>query len=180
MTLTTRPLNAFADFKGVKLRVPQAPAYIMLAQAFGATPTPVVFPEVYTALQAGVVDGLEGSPSTLFTGKFYEVAKNLARTDHIFNAVYFGINPNTFKALDPDVQAAMIEAAKEATAYNLDLVKEGFVVDLGKLKDAGVTETKPDLKPFREAAAVAGLKFARDLGGSALELYEKVKDVTKS
>lgn len=113
MTLSTKPLKSFADFKGLKLRVPQAPTYIAMAQAFGATPTPVAFPEVYTALQAGVAEALEGSPSTLFTGKFHEVAKNLARTDHIYNAIYFGIHPATFNALAADIKAAILEAGKE-------------------------------------------------------------------
>jgi tripartite ATP-independent transporter DctP family solute receptor len=179
MTLATRPLESYDDFAGLKLRVPQSPVYIAMAEAFGAVPTPVAFPEVYTALQAGVVEALEGSPSTLYTGKFYEVADNLARTDHIFTAVYFGISPQTFEALAPGVQDAILAAADEATLYNLDLVKQGFVTDLGRLKEAGVSETMPDLAPFRDAVAVANLAFAEDLGGTSLELYEQVKALSK-
>lgn len=180
MTLSTKPLRNLADFKGLKLRVPQAPAYIAMANAFGATPTPLAFPEIYTALQAGVADALEGSPSTLFTGKFYEVAKNLARTDHIYNAIYFGMHPATFKALAPDIQAAMLEAGREATGYNLDLVKKSFDVDLGKLRDAKVVEVNLDRGPFREAVKPANLKFAQDLGGTALELFNTVTQITKA
>ncbi len=179
MTLSTKPLRSYQDFKGLKLRVPQSPVYISMAQAFGAIPTPVAFPEVYTALQAGVAQALEGSPSTLYTGKFYEVAKNLARTDHIYNAIYFGITPATFNSFPPDIKTAILEAGKEATSYNLDLVKKSFETDLGRLRQAGVNETKPDLAPFREAVAVSNKKFAEDLGGTALELFLAVDKMTK-
>jgi TRAP-type transport system periplasmic protein len=54
VTLATRPLRSFDDFRGLKFRVPQAPLYVQMAKAFGAIPTPVAFPEVYTALQTRV------------------------------------------------------------------------------------------------------------------------------
>ncbi len=180
MTLSTKPLGSYQDFKGLKLRVPQSPVYISMAQAFGAIPTPVAFPEVYTALQAGVAHALEGSPSTLYTGKFYEVAKHLARTDHIYNAIYFGITPATFKSFSPEIQTAILEAGREATAYNLDLVKKGFETDLALLRQAKIIETKPDLTPFRTAVAASNKKFAEDLGGTALELFLAVEKLTKS
>ena len=92
VTLSTRPLNSIDDFKGLKLRVPQIPLYVQMAQAFGATPTPVALPEVYTALQSRIVEGLEGTPTSLYVQKYHEVAKNLARTDHIFFVAYIAMN----------------------------------------------------------------------------------------
>lgn len=178
MTLATRPLAEFSDFKGMALRVPESPVYISMAQAFGAEPTPVAFPEIYTALQAGVAEGLEGSPSTLLSGKFYEVAKNLARTDHIHNAVYFGINPATMSSLDAETQTAIQEAARDATVFNLELVKGSVESDLSKLRETGIVETKPDLEPFRQAVASSNLAFAEGLGGTPLELYETVRGIT--
>ena len=92
VTLSTKPLSSIDDFKGLKLRVPQIPLYVQMAQAFGATPTPVALPEVYTALQSRIVEGLEGTPTSLYTQKYHEVAKNLARTDHIFFVAYIAMN----------------------------------------------------------------------------------------
>jgi len=178
MTLAARPLAKLEDFSGMALRVPESPVYISMAQAFGTKPTPVAFPEIYTALQAGVVEGLEGSPSTLLGGKFFEVAKNLCRTDHIHNAVYFGINPTTMSSFDEPTQTAILEAAREATLFNLDLVKGSVESDLVKLREAGVTETTPDLEPFRQAVAASNLAFAEGLGGTPLELFKTVKGIT--
>jgi TRAP-type C4-dicarboxylate transport system substrate-binding protein len=64
VTISTSPLNSLADFDGLKLRVPQAPLYVQMAEAFGASPTPVALPEVYTALQSKIVEALEGTPAS--------------------------------------------------------------------------------------------------------------------
>jgi TRAP-type transport system periplasmic protein len=177
MTLATKPLRNLDDFKGLKLRVPQAPVYIEMAKALGAIPTPVALPEVYTALQAKVADGLEGAPSTLLTGKYYEVAKNLLRTDHIFNATYIGLNLRTFKAFDPATQAAILEAGREATVYNLGLVKQAATDDMGKLEKTGITILSPDIGPFRAAVEPANEAYAASLGGRARELLAKAREI---
>jgi tripartite ATP-independent transporter DctP family solute receptor len=177
MTLATRSLRTLEDFKGLKLRVPQAPVYIEFAKALGAIPTPVALPEVYTALQAKVADGLEGAPSTLLTGKYYEVAKNLLRTDHIFNATYIGVNLRTFKAFDPAIQAAILEAGREATVYNLGLVKQAAADDMDKLEKTGITIVTPDVEPFRAAVEPANEAYAASLGGKAQELLAKAKEI---
>lgn len=177
MTLATRPLRTLQDLKGLKLRVPQAAVYIEMAKALGAIPTPVALPEVYTALQAKVADGLEGAPSTLLTGKYYEVAKHLMRTDHVFNATYIGMNPAVFKALPPEFQAAVIEAGREATVYNLELVKKAAEADLDQLAKVGITIVSPDLAPFRAAVAGPNERYAQGLGGRAMELFGIAKQV---
>ena len=177
MTLATKPLRGLDDFKGLKLRVPQAAVYIEMAKALGAIPTPVALPEVYTALQARVADGLEGAPSTLLTGKYYEVAKNLLRTDHIFNATYVGMNPRTFQSFEPAIQAAILEAGREATVYNLGLVKKAADEDLETLSKTGITMLTPDTAPFRAAVAPANQRYAEGLGGKAMELLTKAKEI---
>ena len=179
VTLATRPLRSFADFKGLKFRVPQAPVYIEMVKAFGAIPTPVALPEVYTALQAHVAEALEGSATTLFTGKYYEAAKNLVRTDHIFYAGYFAINPATFARMTPDVQTALLEAGQEATDYNLTISKQANQDDMDRLVKVGVTVMTPPSEPFQAAVRPMNEKFAETLGGRAPDIYRAIHEVTK-
>ena len=178
MTLSVKPLRSFADFKGLKFRVPQTPVYIEMAKAFGAIPTPIALPEAYTALQAHVAEAIEGSASTLFTGKYYEVAKNLVRTDHIFYTAYVAMNPGVFQLQPPEVQQALLEAGRETTPYNLDLAKQANQADLESLVKVGLPVMAPDRAPFREAVKEPNEKYAQSLGGRAMDIYGELRKVT--
>jgi tripartite ATP-independent transporter DctP family solute receptor len=175
VTLTTKPLNSMADFRGLKLRVPQIPLYLQMVQAFGAIPTPVALPEVYTALQSRIVDGLEGTPTSLFSQKYHEVAKNLARTDHIFFVAYIAMNKQLFDKLPKDQQDALRAAGREASSFNLEIAKPAVGLDFEKLIAAGVKVTTPDLAPFRAAVVDLKEKYAAGLGQPGIELYNAIK-----
>lgn len=180
VTLSTRPLNSIDDFRGLKLRVPQIPLYVQMAQAFGATPTPVALPEVYTALQSRIVEGLEGTPTSLYVQKYHEVAKNLARTDHIFFVAYIAMNAALLAKQSPDRQEAIRAAGREASAYNLEIARPAVDEDFARLAAAGVKVTTPDRAPFRAAVSEMREKYAAGLGPRGLEIYSAVKAVTRS
>jgi tripartite ATP-independent transporter DctP family solute receptor len=178
LTLATRPLRSFADFKGLKFRVPQSPVYIEMVKAFGAIPTPVALPEAYTALQAHVADAIEGSATTLFTGKYYEVARNLVRTDHIFYTAYVAMNPGVFARQPADVQRALVEAGNETVDVNLRMAKEANAADLDRLAKAGLAVMAPERAPFQEAVRQPNERYAASLGGRAMEIYGELRKVT--
>lgn len=180
VTISTRPLNSIDDFRGLKLRVPQIPLYVQMAQAFGATPTPVALPEVYTALQSKIVDGLEGTPTSLYVQKYHEVAKNIARTDHIFFVAYIAMNAGLLAKQSADKQEAIRAAGREASAYNLEIAKPAVQEDFARLAAGGVKFTTPDRAPFRAAVAPMRERYAAGLGARGQEIYEAVKAVTKS
>jgi tripartite ATP-independent transporter DctP family solute receptor len=178
VTISTSPLNSLADFDGLKLRVPQAPLYVQMAEAFGASPTPVALPEVYTALQSKIVEALEGTPTSLYSSKYYEVAKNIARTDHIFFVAYVAMNKPLFDSLPAEQQAALSEAGREASAFNLEIAKAAVGEDFARLKEAGVAFTEPNKDEFRQAVAPMKEKFAAELGEAAVAIYEEIRAVT--
>ena len=72
------------DLKGLKIRTIQTPTYVAALNAMGAAATPMAFGEIYTALQTGVVDGIEHSSAIIYSNKFYEVTKYIALTEHLF------------------------------------------------------------------------------------------------
>src|SRR5215204_119546 len=114
-----RPVRAIEDLRGLKLRVPESPLYVGMARALGATPTPVAFPETYTSLQTGVVDAAEGDPAALYTTKWYEPAKFISQTEHIWHVRHVVMNGAAYAKLTPDQQKALTEAAREAKDFQL-------------------------------------------------------------
>ncbi len=86
-TTSNRPFTDCAGMKGLKMRVPDVPAYLALPKSCGANPTPIAFAEVYLALQNGTVDAQENPLTTIEAKKFYEVQKYIILTGHIVDSL---------------------------------------------------------------------------------------------
>src|SRR6266850_1543556 len=82
-TTANKAINKPDDMKGLKLRVPDAPLYIMYPKVVGANATPIAFAEVYLALQNKTVDAQENPLPTILAKKFYEVQTHVNLTGHI-------------------------------------------------------------------------------------------------
>ena len=119
-----RPIRTLEDMKGLRFRVPESPLYVGMARALGANPTPIAFPEVYTSLQSwrGRSGGRRaGHP---LDNKWYEPARNIALTHHILHLFHVSINEGSFQKLTPAQRQALQEATREASAYQLELIKD--------------------------------------------------------
>lgn len=90
-------------------------------KALGANGTTTDWSEIYSALQTGIIDGIEASPDMLLSMKFNEQAKYLSKTSHIAACVYYMIRKDWFESLPEDLQQIVTAAAKEAAAYQNDL-----------------------------------------------------------
>lgn len=150
-TTSNRPINSIKDMKGLKLRVPTAPANLNFAKYSGASPTPMAFTEVYLALQTNSVDGQENPLSAIKAQKFYEVQPYLAMTNHIINDQLYVISNSTMEMLPEDLQEVVKQAAIDAANYHTKL----FVEEEAGLKDFfksnGVTITEPNTDEFKTA-----------------------------
>ena len=82
-TSSNKPIKTCADMKGLKIRVPDVPAYLAMPRACGANTAPIAFAEVYLALQNGTVEAQENPLTTIEAKKFYEVQKHIVLTGHI-------------------------------------------------------------------------------------------------
>ena len=107
ITNSARPIATADDLKGLKLRVPGAPALVSLFQALGVAPVSMQYGEIYTALQTKVVDGQENPLSQIDSGKFYEVQKYMSLTNHVWDGFWMIVNGNAWKRLPPDIQAGL-------------------------------------------------------------------------
>src|SRR6185437_1700186 len=82
MTSANRPLLMPADFQGLKIRISGSKIADRYFRDLGSIPQIMAFSEVYQALQTGVVDGCENTPSNYLTQKFHEVQKDITVSNH--------------------------------------------------------------------------------------------------
>ena len=162
---SSRPITKPEDMKGLKIRVPDAPAYLAFPKALGANPTPIAFAEVYLALQNGTVEAQENPLPTIEAKKFYEVQKNISLTGHIVDALLTVVSGQTWSKLsDADkkiftevMEEAGDKAGREIAASEVRLVdefkKKGnnvIVVDKNAFRDAVLKTTKPADQGYRQ------------------------------
>jgi TRAP-type C4-dicarboxylate transport system substrate-binding protein len=126
--------------KGLKIRVPDAPAYTALPRACGANATPIAFAEVYLALQNGTVDAQENPLPTIEAKKFYEVQKNIILTGHIADSLLTIVGPHVMSKLTPAEQKMLIEVTQEGAAKAGEEIRkrEGELVEEFKKKGNNV------------------------------------------
>jgi TRAP-type transport system periplasmic protein len=148
--LSKKPVKTPEDLAGLKIRTLPNPIITECLRLMGAAATPLAFGEIYTALQAGVLDGLEHDPPTILASKFYETAKNYALTEHIFSPLSTYFSETSFNRMDPKLREGFLDSAKKAAvdtrAHGLAVEKEA----LATLVEKGVTVVACDKEAFRK------------------------------
>ena len=140
-----------ADLVGRKVRVPVSPLLLSLFKALGASPAPINFNELYSALQTHVIDAQENPLTIISTGKLYEVQKFCAMTSHVWDGYWFLSNKKAWEAL-PAPWRTIVETnlAESAVAQRADSEKLADTLKQ-ELSGKGLTFSTPDTAPFREA-----------------------------
>src|SRR2546423_5335622 len=108
-----QPVKTPEDLAGLKIRTLPNPIITECLRLMGAAATPLAFGEIYTALQAGVLDGLEHDPPTLVASKFYETSKFYGLTEHNFSPLAIYFSEATLKRMDGKLRDAFIAAAQK-------------------------------------------------------------------
>ena len=160
-----KPVTKPEDMKGLKIRVPDAPAYLAFPKSLGANATPIAFAEVYLALQSGTVDAQENPLPTIEAKKFYEVQKNISLTGHIVDSLLTIVSGNLWNKLSADekkifgdvMQEAAEKTGREIIASEARLVddfkKKGnnvITVDKNAFREAVLKNTKPTDHGYRQ------------------------------
>jgi TRAP-type C4-dicarboxylate transport system substrate-binding protein len=132
--------------KGLKMRVPDVPAYMALPRACGANPTPIAFAEVYLALQNGTVDAQENPLPTIEAKKFYEVQKNIIMTGHILDSLVTQVGPHVWNKLSDADKKIFTDVMQEAAAKGTAEIKkrEGELVSEFKKKGINMIDVNKD------------------------------------
>jgi len=173
-TNTKRPVRAPEDIKGLKVRVMNSPAYLDTFEQLGASSVGIPFPEVYNALETGVIDAQENPLLTSVLMKFTEVAKNVTKTQHALTECIIIVNADYWNGLSPDDQQIFRDAAKLAIQTNREvnaalhekLPKSGqSIAAYCKEKGIDVIELTPaEREKFREAMVPVWNKYRPLIG----------------
>lgn len=149
-TTSNKPVTKCDDLKGLKMRVPDVPAYLAMPRACGANTAPIAFAEVYLALQNGTVEAQENPLPTIEAKKFFEVQKHIVLTGHIVDHLNTVVSGRLWKQLSADDRKVFTDVALEAAerATRKVAAREKELVDVFKQKNISVTEV--NVADFRD------------------------------
>lgn len=151
---SNRPINGLTDLRGMKIRVPNGALWIDTFRDLGANPTPMGIASLYSALQQGVVDGQEQPIANYYAGKYMEVQKYLAITNHMYGPAFFIVSAQWLKALPAKLRQIVVRDIRNATARQRRLSENDEARELKEVQQKyGVKVTHPDLSPFVKATA---------------------------
>jgi tripartite ATP-independent transporter DctP family solute receptor len=178
ITNNLKPINTLDDLRGMRIRVPQSEASIEGFKILDAMPAPMPFGEVYLGLKKNVITGQENPVSLVLYNEFYEVQKYLSLTNHQLFIQVLIISEKSWQRLSLEQQAILLTVAKEAQAYEREIMarEEGEVLAI--LKDKGLqinavanpAEFVAKAKPLQEL-------YIKRLGEPARELFQNINEL---
>ena len=164
-TTAQKPFTDCAGMKGLKIRVPDVPAYTATPKACGANPTPIAFAEVYLALQNGTVDAQENPLTTIEAKKFYEVQKAIMLTGHIVDGLTTQVAPHVWNTLSDAEKKIFTDVTQEAAARASAAIKkrEGELVEEFRKKGLQIVQVNRQsfIDAVLKASPVESMGFTR-------------------
>ena len=176
VTNAQRPVRTPEDLQGLKLRTMENRVHMAAFEGMGAAPTPMAFPELFTALQQGVVDGQENPVTVITASKFWEVQDYVSLTGHVYSPAVVLASPILFDGLSEEERGWFMEAAKasaEATRAEVNRLEEAGVALLRENGMQVITDI--DKAPFAELAAESSYSVYTDQYGS--EMIDRIRAV---
>jgi len=170
---TKKPVRKMEDLQGQKIRVMGNPLFRDMMNAMGGNAISMGHPEVFSALQTGVVDGAENNPPTLFTSNQYTAGiKYYTQTNHLIIPEIFVMSRVTWDKMTPADQALVKKFSREAQLEQRALWDKSVADYSAKLKAAGVEWIEIDNKPFFDATAPVRAKY----GAAYADLIKRISD----
>jgi len=172
-TTAKKPLATPADFKGLKLRVPNSKPLLTWARAMGASPTPVAFAEVYLALQTNQVDGQENPLPIIDAMKFAEVQSHISLTGHLVQDQLVLMSEDTWSGLSEADRKLVADAIKEGGRHNNEIVRKREEELISAFKQRGLTIVEANKDAFRAAMEPVYVDLDKSFGeGTVKKLTE--------
>ena len=149
-TTANTEITQCSDLEGLKMRVPDVPAYLAMPQSCGANTTPIAFAEVYLALQNGTVDAQENPLTTIEAKKFFEVQTHIALTGHIVDHLNTVVSGTRWSSLSDEDKVIFTEVMQEAAARATRIIEEREAALIESFRERGIIVTEVDKTTFEE------------------------------
>lgn len=176
MTNNVRPIVQAADAKGLKMRTMENKVHMDGYKTFGILPTPMAFPELFTALQQGTVDGQENPIPVILASKFAQVQKHLSLTNHVYSPAVIILSPSVWKKLSDADKQAFVKAAQAASAAQRKKVNDDEANGIALLRKDGMQVVEQvNGESFRQAVAPAYAEFAKEFGADNIRAIQAVQ-----
>ena len=153
--LTNVPVTKPADLAGVRMRTPGAPVWLETVRGLGATPTPMPWAEVYSALQMKAIDAVEAQHPATYGARLYEVVKFITKTGHIQLITGMVGSKIWFDKLPADLQKIVLEEALKGGDVGSNATIDSLKNFEKMMSEKGVKIADVDIKPF--VASTAGV-----------------------
>jgi C4-dicarboxylate-binding protein DctP len=172
-----KPLREVADFRGLKMRIQSSKVLEAQFKALGALPQVLPFSDVYQAMQTGVVDGSENTPSNMYTQKHHEVQKYATLSDHGYIGYAVIVNKKFWDGIPPDISAQLTKAMKEATAYANDSAESDNNDAMDLMRKSGkiefITLTPEQKASWRKALDPVTAEMTSRIGKDTVDEFKK-------
>jgi tripartite ATP-independent transporter DctP family solute receptor len=170
-----KPITSPDDLKGLKVRVMQSIMAMEMIETMGASPTPIPWGELYTALDQGIVDAAENNPPSFETSRHFEVCKYYILDEHVRVPDMLVISTGVWNRLSPQEQAILEEAVEESVVYNRKAWAEAEIASLNAVKAAGVTVIEPDKTLFQQAVGPMWERYKNTELGDLIRQIQEVR-----
>lgn len=174
MLTIKKPVAEIGDFSGMKFRSPEVASFVEMFKALGATPVPVPWGEVYTAMRTGLVDGVETTPEGMINSKLYEVGKFVTRTQHINTVGSPIVSESFWKSLAAEQQTLIETAINSVTTWERAEMKNANDRSEKELVDKGLEVRDIDKAALQAAVEPVWAQLASKAPGGS-ELVEKIR-----
>ncbi len=171
---TDKPISRLEDMKGLEFRMQVSELMMDTVSALGASALPISYVELYTALQAGTVDGAENPPVSYYYNKFYQVAPYYVKDGHTYAPGVILVSELTWEKLGEEYQEVIREAAWLTKEYNRKEIEKADELAYENLEKAGVTITELEDLPAWNAAMEP---VYRKHGSQFLDLIDEIKQM---
>lgn len=172
--MTNKVIEKPEDLKGMKIRTPGSQLYVDTINHMGATATPMGFSETISAVQQGVVDGLEGTIDAYATNGSAEVAKNMALTKHLLGVCGAYISVDVWNSIPEEYQTLIQDEFNEGAKRMVQKISDGESATREKLEtEMGITFNEVDTEAFQKAVA----PIYENMKGVTEGRYEKFKEI---
>ena len=176
ITNSKRPINSADDARGLKLRTMENKVHMEGYKTFGVLPTPMAWPEVFTALQQGTVDGQENPIPVILSNKLAQVQKYLSLTNHVYSPAVLVAAPSVWNKLSDADKKVFQDSAAQASVLQRKKVNDDEANGIAELRKDGMQVIeKVNGESFRKAVAPAYAGFAKDFGADKIAAIQAVR-----